>query len=83
MARIVFISNYLKGGKDAARLKNRVHYFATREGVEVLKTETASLPPPDAQLPQLKGAAGIHRLSGSTDAGKSRCVYRAGAGAVH
>lgn len=49
MARIVFISNYLKGGKDAARLKNRVHYFATREGVEVLKTETASLPPTKKQ----------------------------------
>ena len=39
MARIIFISPYLKGGEDKARLKNRTNYIATREGVELLKSE--------------------------------------------
>lgn len=44
MARIVLIAPYLKGGKDAARLANRMHYFATREGVELLTDEHRELP---------------------------------------
>ena len=44
MARIVFISPYLKGGKNAARLANRTRYVATRDGVELLKDNAAALP---------------------------------------
>lgn len=44
MARIVLIAPYLKGGRDAARLANRMHYFATREGVELLTDEYGGLP---------------------------------------
>ena len=44
MARIVLIAPYLKGGRDAARLANRMHYFATREGVELLTDERGGLP---------------------------------------
>ena len=44
MARIVLISPYLKGGRDAARLANRMHYVATREGVELLTDQRGELP---------------------------------------
>ena len=44
MARIVFISPYLKGEKNAARLANRTRYVATRDGVELLKDNAAALP---------------------------------------
>ena len=43
MARIVFISPYLKGGSSARR-SNLLHYVATREGVELLQEEDRSLP---------------------------------------
>lgn len=44
MARLVFISPYLKGGRDASHLAHRVRYYATREGVELLPDENATLP---------------------------------------
>ena len=44
MARIVLISPYLKGRKNAAKLAQRTRYFATRPGVEVLSDERSSLP---------------------------------------
>ena len=44
MARIIFISEYLRGRKDAARLQHRTKYFATRPGVEVLRSEHSELP---------------------------------------
>ena len=44
MARIIFISPYMKGGRDAARLAHRTRYFATREGVQLLKDDNAHLP---------------------------------------
>lgn len=44
MARIVFISPYLKGGRDATHLAYRTRYFATREGVELLPGENGTLP---------------------------------------
>ncbi len=44
MARIVFISPYLRGGKNAARLANRTRYVATRDGVELLKDNADALP---------------------------------------
>lgn len=44
MARIVFISPYLKGGENAAHLAYRTRYFATRDGVELLPHENGALP---------------------------------------
>ena len=44
MARIIFISPYMKGGIDSARLAHRTRYFATREGVQLLKDDNAHLP---------------------------------------
>lgn len=44
MARLIFISPYMKGGRDAARLAHRTRYFATREGVQFLKDDNAHLP---------------------------------------
>lgn len=41
MAKFIFISPYLKGGKDAAKLSHRTRYIATREGVELLTGELA------------------------------------------
>ena len=49
MSRIVFISPYLKGGRDAAALSNRTRYIATREGVEKLQDNDAALPPTSKQ----------------------------------
>ena len=44
MAKLIFISPYMKGGKDAARLAHRTRYFATREGVQLLKDDNTHLP---------------------------------------
>ena len=44
MARLIFISPYMKGGRDAARLAHRTRYFATREGVQLLRDDNAHLP---------------------------------------
>ena len=44
MARIVLISPYLKGGKNAAKLAQRTRYVATRPGVELLADEKSELP---------------------------------------
>ena len=44
MARIIFISPYMKGGRDSARLAHRTRYFATREGVQLLKDDNSNLP---------------------------------------
>ena len=44
MAKLIFISPYMKGGRDAARLAHRTRYFATREGVQLLKDENIHLP---------------------------------------
>ena len=44
MARIVLISPYLKGGKNAAKLAHRTRYVATRPGVELLADEKSELP---------------------------------------
>ena len=56
MARIIFISPYMKGGRDAARLAHRTRYFATREGVQLLKDDNAHLPATKKQQQY------IHRL---------------------
>ena len=44
MSRIRFMSPYLKGGRDAAKLSNRTRYIATRPGVEVLRGEHSEQP---------------------------------------
>lgn len=44
MAKLIFISPYMKGGRDSARLAHRTRYFATREGVQLLKDENTHLP---------------------------------------
>lgn len=44
MSRIRFMSPYLKGGRDAAKLSNRARYIATRPGVEVLRDEHSNQP---------------------------------------
>ena len=44
MARIIFISEYLRGGEHAKHLANRARYFATRQGVELLRDEDADKP---------------------------------------
>ena len=43
MAKIIFKSSYIKGGKSASHLSNLVNYIATRDGVEIAPTNlTAS-----------------------------------------
>ena len=37
MSRVRFMSPYLKGGRDTAKLANRARYIATRPGVEMLR----------------------------------------------
>ena len=44
MSRVRFMSPYLKGGRDIAKLSNRARYIATRPGVEVLRGERADQP---------------------------------------
>ena len=44
MSHIRFMSPYLKGGRDAAKLSNRARYIATRPGVEVLRGEQQGQP---------------------------------------
>ena len=44
MSRVRFMSPYLKGGRDTAKLSNRARYIATRPGVEVLRGEHSGQP---------------------------------------
>ena len=44
MSRVRFMSPYLKGGRDTAKLTNRARYIATRPGVEVLRGEHSEQP---------------------------------------
>ena len=44
MSRIRFMSPYLKGGRDTAKLSNRARYIATRPGVEALRGEHSEQP---------------------------------------
>ena len=49
MAKMIFISPYLRGGKNAATLSNRAHYIATRDGVEKLMGDRGDEPPTTKQ----------------------------------
>ena len=44
MSRVRFMSPYLKGGRDTAKLTNRARYIATRPGVEVIRGEHSDQP---------------------------------------
>ena len=54
MARLIFISPYMKGGANASRLASRTRYLATREGVQLLKDDNASLPATQKQQDYIK-----------------------------
>ena len=49
MSRVRFMSPYLKGGRDTAKLSNRARYIATRPGVEVLRSEQQDQPATNKQ----------------------------------
>ena len=44
MARLIFISPYLKGGQGKAALSRRTNYIATRDGVERIKIDRGEQP---------------------------------------
>ena len=69
MARIIFISEYLRGGKQASRLANRTRYFATRPGVEKLPDEKSD------ELVTDKQRAYIQRLVRSFPTAKELLEY--------
>ncbi|MBQ9719481.1 MAG: SEL1-like repeat protein, partial [Oscillospiraceae bacterium] len=49
MARMIFISPYLKGGTQKAKLVHRTNYIATREGVELLRDDDSKKQPTKRQ----------------------------------
>ncbi len=49
LARLIFISPYLKGKAEKASLSRRTEYIATREGVELLKNGQVGKPPTKKQ----------------------------------
>lgn len=49
MAKLIFISPYLKGNSNSARLANHVRYISTRDGVQTLDDGAKNLPPTKKQ----------------------------------
>ena len=49
LAKIIFISPYLKGREEKGRLARRTEYIATREGVELLEKVREDKPPSKKQ----------------------------------
>ncbi len=49
MAKLIFISPYLKGSKNSSRLANHVRYISTRDGVQTLDDGAKNLPPTKKQ----------------------------------
>lgn len=49
MAKLIFISPYLKGSSNSARLANHVRYISTRDGVQTLDDGAKILPPTKKQ----------------------------------
>lgn len=49
MAKLIFISPYLSGSGNSARLSNLVRYISTREGVQTLNDANKNLPPTKKQ----------------------------------
>ena len=92
MSRIRFMSPYLKGGRDAAKLSNRARYIATRPGVEVLRGEHSNQPATKKQqayiqrlLRDFPGAEELLEYEGlpqHTHPGKRRYFHPPGAGGL-
>ena len=49
MAKLIFISPYLKGNSNSTRLANHVRYISTRDGVQTLSDGAKNLPPTKKQ----------------------------------
>ena len=49
MAKLIFISPYLKGSSNSARLANHMRYISTRDGVQTLNDGAKNLPPTKKQ----------------------------------
>ena len=49
MAKLIFISPYLKGNRNSAQLANNVRYISTRDGVQTLNDGAKNLPPTKKQ----------------------------------
>ena len=49
MAKLIFISPYLKGNSNSTRLANHVRYISTRDGVQTLNDGAKNLPPTKKQ----------------------------------
>lgn len=49
MAKLIFISPYLKGNRNSAQLANHVRYISTRDGVQTLNYGAKNLPPTKKQ----------------------------------
>ena len=49
MAKLIFISPYLKGNRNSAQLANHVRYISTRDGVQILDDGAKNLPPTKKQ----------------------------------
>ena len=49
MAKLIFISPYLKGSSNSARLANHVRYISTRDGVQTLNDGAKNLSPTKKQ----------------------------------
>lgn len=49
MAKLIFISPYLKGSSNSARLANHVRYISTRDGVQTLNDGAKNIPPTKKQ----------------------------------
>lgn len=45
MAKLIFISPYLKASRTSAQLANHVRYISTRDGVQTLNDSAKNLPP--------------------------------------
>ena len=49
MAKLIFISPYLKGSSNSAQLANHVRYISTRDGVQTLNDGAKNLSPTKKQ----------------------------------
>ena len=87
MSRVRFMSPYLKGGRDTAKLSNRARYIATRPGVEVLRGEHSDQPATKKQQAYiqrlLRDFPGAEELLEYEDYQKNPTVERANASGIN